>query len=111
MHLTQEESWQFKQLVLPEEGPDPFRIKRVVLRRPNAEACWSCHSVKIGELVTPNRDYAAEGFSAILGGAQFKILDAYAFGLLDAERKPVALSAKSVAVSPWSATYSYNIGK
>ncbi len=111
MLLAREEGWQSRQLVLPEEGPDPFRIKRVVLRRPNAEACWSCHSVKVGELVTPNRDYAAEGFSAILGGTQYKILDAYAFGLLDAERNHVSLSAKSVAVSPWSATYSYHFGE
>jgi len=97
-----------EELSCAENGEDPFRTARALIRSKSSEAGWSVFSARIGNLYCPNRDYLCEGFSAILLGSPYKILDAYAIGLCDASKNPVELSPKSVKVTPWSATYSYS---
>jgi len=97
-----------EELSCAENSEDPFRTARALIRNKSSEAGWSAFSAKLGNLYCPNRDYLCEGFSALLSGSQYKILDAYAIGLCDASKNPLALLPKSVKVTPWSATYSYS---
>ncbi|MFA6329144.1 MAG: amylo-alpha-1,6-glucosidase [Candidatus Micrarchaeia archaeon] len=97
-----------EELSCGENGEDPFRTSRTLIRNKSSEACWSAFSARLGDLYCPNRDYLCEGFSALLSGSPYKILDAYAIGLLDGSKNPIELSPKAVNVTPWSATYSYS---
>jgi hypothetical protein len=91
-----------------DECENPFLTARVVLRGPKAEACWSAHSVNLGGLVVPNRDYAAEGFNAIIAGKQVKILDAIAVGIRDVSSgNLLGLTPGAVIITPWSAEHRY----
>jgi len=97
-----------EELSCAENSVDPFRTARVLIRNKSSEACWSAFSAKLGSLCCPNRDYLCEGFSALLSGSQYKVLDAYAIGLCDASKNPMELFPESVKATPWSATYSYS---
>ena len=103
----QQDQWLVEELSCEENGESPFRTARTLIRDKSSEACWSTFSAKLGNLYCPNRDYLCEGFSAFLSGRQYKILDAYAVGIIDANKKPVELIPKSVFVTPQSATYTY----
>ncbi|MFA5246301.1 MAG: amylo-alpha-1,6-glucosidase [Candidatus Micrarchaeia archaeon] len=89
------------------ENAEPFRTCRALVRSPTSEACWSVFSANLGDFACPNRDYASEGFNAIVGNKQYKILDAYCFAVESSEGTH-KLSASDVKITPWDAKYSYS---
>jgi hypothetical protein len=91
-----------------EDSEDPFRTARGLIRNKSCEACWSAFSARLGSLYCPNRDFICEGFSAFINSRNFKILDAYAIGLVDAAGNAVEIFPKSVLVTPWDVKYSYS---
>lgn len=97
-----------EELSCAENSEDPFRTTRALIRNKSSEACWSAFSARLGNLYCPNRDYLCEGFSAILSGSPYKILDSYAIGLCDASKNPAELTPGPVKATPWSATYPYS---
>ena len=92
----------------PVENPDwdHARTARVVLKRPDCELVQSCHSVRIENFTTPNRDYPHEGFSAMMDGVNWKFLDCVAFSLEDG--KTIGLSPVKTEVFPHKAVYHYS---
>jgi hypothetical protein len=101
--------------VPPVEAPDWgfARNCRTVLMTPSAEWVQSVYSATFelhGKVfITPNRDYAYEGFLASHGGEHWKFIDSIAIGLRDRQGRYLSLAAagEGVSVTPWRATYSY----
>ncbi|MFH1257646.1 MAG: amylo-alpha-1,6-glucosidase, partial [Candidatus Micrarchaeota archaeon] len=94
----------------PEENPDwgYARNCRALIRNSIAEFSSSTFSSPISEMIAPNRDYAYEGLSAIIGGENWKFMDALAFSLKRGD-ETLKLIPKSVALFPWKALYAYRI--
>ncbi|MFH1106532.1 MAG: hypothetical protein V1787_01410 [Candidatus Micrarchaeota archaeon] len=95
---------------MPEEDPDwgYARACRALLRRPDAEFMQSVHSVDSDGFTTPNRDYPLEGLTAVVGGENWKFLDALPFRL-EYQARPLRLKAAGVKIYPWKAEYSYRV--
>ena len=84
---------------------------RVLLRRPSCEFSQSVFSVEVNGLTVPNRDYAFEGFSAEVGGENWKFLDALPFALYDAGGEKIFLKPLRARIFPWKAQYFYEAGE
>ena len=85
---------------------DFARNRRIVLRRPNSELVQSCFSANVGAFACPNRDFSSEGFSAMIGGENWKIADAFAVSAKAGEEN-LRLAATEVRATPWKASYCY----
>jgi glycogen debranching enzyme len=92
-----------------EENPDWnfARTKRILLRRSNSELMQSVYCARVGEFVSPNRDYSNEGFCGILEEGNWKFLDTVLFGL-KAEKNFLRLEQRHAEVLPWKSTYCFD---
>ncbi|MEW5955171.1 MAG: amylo-alpha-1,6-glucosidase [Candidatus Micrarchaeota archaeon] len=97
----------------PVENPDwgCARNCRVLLRRPSCEFSQSVFSTEVNGLTAPNRDYAYEGFSAEVGGENWRLLDSLPFALYGPAGEKIFLKPLRVRVFPWKAQYFYEAGK
>ncbi|MFH1199790.1 MAG: amylo-alpha-1,6-glucosidase, partial [Candidatus Micrarchaeota archaeon] len=93
-----------------EENPDwgHARNARALLRRSNAEFMQSAFCVEPDGFSTPNRDYPLEGLTAVVGGENWKFLDALPFRM-ESQGKPLRLRPAGVKIFPWKAEYSFHI--
>lgn len=84
------------------------KTKRILLRKSNCEFSQSVFSAKIENFVFPNRDYTYEGFSAIVGGENWKFLDGIGFALKNQNDEFIELFAKEILITPIDATYFFD---
>ncbi|MEK6953780.1 MAG: amylo-alpha-1,6-glucosidase [Candidatus Micrarchaeota archaeon] len=94
----------------PKENPDFgfARSVRSILRNSHSEFSQSAASVALGEYTIPNRDYPYEGFCAILGKENWKLLDGVAFRIKNGGVTLLAIP-KNVRIFPWKALYTYSL--
>jgi hypothetical protein len=100
------------------ENPDwsCARTLRSALLVDSAEWVQSVYSSRFrlheNELVAPNRDYPYEGLLVHQDGENWKFIDCIAIGVRSEDGRPLPFddaSTDSVRVSPWEATYHYQV--
>lgn len=90
-----------------EAGEDaPSRAQHVILKRPQASWAQSTASVPYNDKIVPNREYPYEGLSVIIGGENWKFLDALALAA-QVDGRHIELQPRGVRASPWTYTYYY----
>ncbi|MDY6865531.1 MAG: amylo-alpha-1,6-glucosidase [Halobacteriota archaeon] len=90
----------------PVEGPDPSRTKHLILKNKLASWSQSVYSVPFSDKMIPNRDYSYEGFSMIVSGENYHVLDGIAIGVI-LDGKYIGLRPENVRAHPWKMRYGY----
>ncbi|MDY6932439.1 MAG: hypothetical protein SVJ22_11060, partial [Halobacteriota archaeon] len=91
----------------PIEDPDPSRTKHLILKNRLASWSQSVYSVPFLDKIVPNRDYPYEGFSLIVTGENYHVLDGIAIGV-KLNDGYVKLKPAIVRAHPWKMKYGYD---